>query len=140
MTTTEASDTKRVLELLSQGKITVDEAEQLLGALKDQIPADGAATGSPRWVRITMHRGPDGQRPEKNVNVRVPIALARSGIKLGAMFNMFNPRLQDELRKQGVEADFSKINFAELTKALDDLGETTIDVDDGKAQIRVRCE
>ena len=137
--TTEPSDTKRVLELLSQGKITVDEAEQLLGAVKE-APGEPGGAAAPRWLRITMHRDARDGRPEKNVNVRVPIGLARSGLKIGAMFHMFNPRLREELRKQGVDVDFSKIDLAELDRALQGLGETAIDVDDGKAQIRVSCE
>jgi hypothetical protein len=138
MTAAQNSDTKRVLELLSQGKVTVDEAEQLLAAMK--ASAGAAAQPSPRWVRITMHTDASNGRPEKNVNVRVPLALARSGLKLGAMVHVFNPRLQEELRKQGVDVDFTKVDLAELSRALEDLGETTIDMDNGRAQVRVRCE
>lgn len=141
MTTTETTDTRRVLELLTQGKITVDEAEQLLGALKD-VPADPAAPRSaPRWMRITIDKAAHDGRPARTVNIRVPLALARSGVRLGAMFPfVFGPKLKEEFRKQGVDFDLSKIDLSDIEAAAKDLGETTIDVDDGKAQIRVRCE
>ncbi len=139
MTAAQTSDTKRVLELLSQGKVTVDEAEQLLAAIKEGA-AGAAGQASPRWMRITMHKDASDGRPERNVNVRIPLALARSGLKLGAMVQMFNPRLQEEFRKQGVDVDFTKVDLADLSKALEDLGETTIEVDNGRAQVRVRCE
>ena len=143
MTTTEADETKRVLELLSQGKITVDEAEQLLRALKG--PADppiGTATGAkPRWIRITIDRSEDDGRPARTVNIRVPLAVARSGVRLGAMFPfLFGPKLQEEFRKQGIDFDLSKLDPSDIEAAAKDLGETTIDVDNGKKQIRVRCE
>lgn len=141
MTTIETSDTKRVLELLTQGKITVDEAEQLLGALKE-APADRTTPRTPpRWMRVTIDKPAQDGRPAKTVNIRVPLALARSGVRLGAMFPfVFGPKLKEEFRKQGVDFDLSKIDLSDIEAAAKDLGETTIDVDDGKAQIRVRCE
>jgi hypothetical protein len=141
MTTTETSDTKRVLELLTQGKITVDEAEQLLGALKEAPAEPAAGRPAPRWMRITIDKAAHDGRPARTVNIRVPLALARSGVRLGAMFPfVFGPKLKEEFRKQGVDFDLSKIDLADIEAAAKDLGETTIDVDDGKAQIRVRCE
>ncbi len=144
MTTSEASDTKRVLELLSQGKVTVDEAEQLLRALKDapgasaEPPTPGA---KPRWIRITVDSAADGGKAARTVNIRVPLAVARSGIRFGAMFPfLFGPKLQEEFRKQGIDFDFSKIDPSDIEAAAKDLGETTIDVDNGRKQIRVRCE
>lgn len=144
MTTTDGSDTKRVLELLAQGKITVDEADQLLRALGDGAPADGgseAAGAKPRWMRITIDRVAEGGRPARTVNIRVPLAVARSGVRFGAMFPfLFGPKLQEQFRRQGIDFDFSKIDPADIEAAARDLGETTIDVDNGKKQIRVRCE
>jgi len=142
MTTIETSDTKRVLELLTQGRITVDEAEQLLGALRDAPAADPAAPQTPpRWMRVTIDKAARDGRPARTVNIRVPLSLARSGVRLGAMFPfVFGPRLKEEFRKQGVDFDLSKIDLSDIEAAARDLGETTIDVDDGKAQIRVRCE
>lgn len=143
MTTTEGNDGRRVLDLLAQGKITVDEADQLLRAL-----ADGASAGAspetgakPRWMRITIDRVAEGGRPARTVNIRVPLAVARSGVRFGAMFPfLFGPKLQEQFRRQGIDFDFSKIDPADIEAAARDLGETTIDVDNGKKQIRVRCE
>ena len=142
MTTIETSDTKRVLELLTQGRITVDEAEQLLGALRDAPAAEPEARQTPpRWMHVTIDKAARDGRPARTVNIRVPLSLARSGVRLGAMFPfVFGPRLKEEFRKQGVDFDLSKIDLSDIEAAARDLGETTIDVDDGKAQIRVRCE
>jgi hypothetical protein len=131
---------KRVLELLTQGKVTIDQAEQLLSALKD-APGDGAPRTPPKWMRITIDKAAQDGRAARTVNIRVPLALARSGVRLGAMFPfVFGPKLKEEFQKQGVDFDLSKLDFSDIEAAARDLGETTIDVDDGKAQIRVRCE
>jgi SHOCT-like protein len=139
--TTATDETRRVLELLSHGKITVDDADQLLRALKDTPPATEAQPTQPRWMRISIDKAAHDGHPARNVNIRVPLALARSGVRLGAMFPfVFGPKLKEEFRKQGVDVDFSKIDLSDIEAAAKDLGETTIDVDDGKAQIRIRCE
>jgi SHOCT-like protein len=141
MTTTPTDETRRVLDLLSQGKITVDEAEQLLRALKE-APADGdAPRGVPRWVRITVDKTERDGRPARTVNIRVPLALAKSGIRLGAIIpHLLHYKMNQRLRDEGVNVEWSKIDLSQIETALNDLGETTIDVDDGKAQVRVRCE
>ena len=146
MTTTATEDTKRVLELLAQGRITVDEADQLLRAMKEpsEQPAAEtrtAETRTARWMRITIEKAARDGRPAKTVTIRVPVAFARSGLRLGAMFpHVFGPKLKEEFRKQGIDFDFSKLDLGHIEPLLNDLGETTIDVNDGQAQIRIRCE
>ena len=146
MTTTATEDTKRVLELLAQGRITVDEADQLLRAMKEPAEQPAAKTRTaetrtPRWMRITIEKAARDGRPAKTVTIRVPVAFARSGLRLGAMFpHVFGPKLKEEFRKQGIDFDFSKLDLGHIEPLLNDLGETTIDVNDGQAQIRIRCE
>ena len=45
MTATQTDDTRRVLDMLSQGKITVDEADRLIKALNTSQPAEAAQPG-----------------------------------------------------------------------------------------------
>jgi hypothetical protein len=44
------------------------------------------------------------------------------------------------LREQGIDVDFSKIDLSQIDTVLNNLGETTIDMDDGRAQVRITCE
>jgi hypothetical protein len=144
MTTTATENGRRILELLAQGKITVDEAEQLLRAVDAPAarPTSGETPGGDatrRWVRITIDKSAIHGRPPKQVSIRVPLALVRSGIKFGAMFPKFDP-VRKHFRDHGIDADFSKIDLAELETMLGNLNETTIDVDGGKAQLRISYE
>ena len=54
--TTQTDDTRRILEMLSQGKITVDDADRLIQA----VSADRAAARRPRTRRRTPSRAPAG--------------------------------------------------------------------------------
>jgi hypothetical protein len=144
--TTVTDDTRRILELLSQAKVTVDEAAELLRAVKetssDAAPAaDAGARPAPRWFRITVDKPAREGQPAREVNIRIPIALARSGIKLGAMIPyLVEHKMNTRLRERGIDVDLSKIDFSQFETMLNDLGEMTIDVDHGQAQVRVRCE
>ena len=115
-------DSRRVLELLSQAKITVDEAEQLLRALRGDEPASAesargsssSTTASPQWIRITVEKQREGQ-PPKTVTIRTPVSVARGGVKLGAMFERFASHpFADRLRQEDVDVDFSKLDLSEL--------------------------
>ena len=69
-------DTRRVLDLLAQGKITVDEADQLLRAMAAAAPGaaaagpDEAARPALRWVRIAVHKQAKEGHKDKDVNIR----------------------------------------------------------------------
>ena len=140
------ADRRRILDLLAQGKITVDEAEQLLTAMAGASPAaiEGASNASndpnsARFVRVNVHKAANQWRPEKQVSIRIPVALARSGMKLGAIIQGFGPEgLAEKLRERGI--DLSKLDQAPFEQVLQDMGELSIDVDQGKTQVRISCE
>ena len=146
---TDTTDSRRILDLLAQGKITVDDADQLLRAIGSAAgePASGASTGgtskaaTAKWLRVTVDKAPKEGRPRRQVSIRVPMTLVRGGVKLGAMFpHMARDPLGQKLREQGIDVDLSKIDLSQIDSVLDNLGETTIDVDDGKAQVKITCE
>lgn len=144
--TTTSSDSRRILELLSQGKISVDEADQLLRAVGAAASAERATAGSstdegrhdaPKWMRITVDKAAREGRPAKQVAIRVPMAVVRGGARLGAMFpRVAGDRVMQRLREQGI--DIAAIDFSQIEQVLGNLGETTIDVDEGKGKAQVR--
>ncbi len=146
--TTTTDRSRRVLQLLAQGKITVDDADALLRALQrdDAAPADDAAgpgasgDASPKWIRFTIEKQRDGQ-PPKTFTIRTPIAAARSGLKLGAMFKRFASQpFAERLRQEGIDVDFSKLDVSQLDTLFAEMNEMEMDVDGGRTKIRLRCE
>ncbi len=135
-----ATDARRVLELLAEQKITIDDAERLLQALRS--PQAQSAGSAPRWflkIAVTRPKG-DGSGKE-DVNVRVPIGIIRSGMRLGAIIPGFaRERVHARLRERGVDIDLAKLDPAMIESLIDELGEANIDIDSGKAQVRITCE
>ena len=78
----------KILQMLSAGQVTAEEAERLISAVeKGPEPEDSAASPKPKpkYIRVevkpvegSLSRGP-------NVNVRVPMQLLRAGVRLASL-------------------------------------------------------
>jgi hypothetical protein len=154
--TTQTDDTRRILDMLSQGKITVDEADRLIKAMSADPPAETATADTvtdgrrrPRWFRINIHKPAKDQthRP-KDVNIRVPITVVKGGMRLGAIIATFaGEKAAQRMKERGLDLDLSTINgdlsrmngadFDTFLKSLDDMN---IEIDDGKSQVRITTE
>ena len=131
-------ETRQVLEMLSEGKVTVQEAEQLLQAVA--APGQpGEKTAEPRYFRILINKPAHDGKKAENVNIKVPITVVRGGLRLGALFPGMLGKKKIQL-ENGTELDLSKIHYSDLEAMIKDIGELTVDVDGGDAQVRIRCE
>jgi len=155
MTTTN-EDARRVLEMVSQGKLTVDDAERLLKAMADAGDGSTSTPGTPaagddaprkRWLRINIHKPAGEHRPHaKDVNIRVPMGVVRGGMRLGAIIATFAgekaaQRMKDrglDLDLSAINGDLSKMNGPEFDAFLSSLHD--IDIDDGKSRVRITSE
>ena len=136
-------DRLRILKMLSEGKISPDEAERLLDALGGQPPAPDAAPAVPavpRYFRVLVD-AIDGQEGPTKVNVRVPMQLLRAGVRLSALIP---PAACDEVNaamaRQGLPFDINQLKPENLDELVASLGELTVDVDSDAARVRVFCE
>ena len=141
-----SDETRRVLDLLAQGKITVDEADRLLKAVAAAPPADAAsepgAAPRPRWLRINIQKqSEDGHGEKKNVNVRVPISFVKGGMRLGALIAPFaGEKAIARLRERGYDLDLSRLDAEAIETWLKDVDDLNVHIDNGKEQVRITCE
>lgn len=133
---------KRILEMLSEGKISVDEAEQLLSLVEepadeppDPFPPPKQRNGPGKYLRIV---GVDG---DERFNIRVPLSLIRGGVKIGALFTTGpSSKINERLKERGIDLD-----QLSGTDGLDDLvnglSELETDVQDGTHdRVRIYAE
>jgi hypothetical protein len=133
---------RKVLEMLSEGKISVEEAEKLLAAVGEPSSDAGiAAPGKRDWnyLRVQVEPGPGSQKPER-VNIRVPRKLIHAGLKFAA----FIPReaqgqVSQALKDKGFDVDLSKITPQDLEDLISNIDDLTVEVD-GEQKVRVFCE
>jgi hypothetical protein len=130
---------RKVLEMVSQGKLTVQEAEQLLQAVETGTGAE-ERKANPKYFRILVTKPAQDGKKAENVNIRVPISVVRGGLRLSALFPGIMGKKKIQLGN-GTELDLSSATYADLEAMIKDIGELSVDVDDveGK-QVRIRCE
>src|SRR4029077_198630 len=134
---------RKILEMLSAGQITAEEAERLIGALEKESPAANGtdhARVKPKYIRVLVEdTGHQGKNP--TVNVRVPMQLLRAGVKLAHLIPaQARVHVNDALHEKGFDVDLSQIKPENLEELVDHLGELTVDVDDKDVKVRVFCE
>ena len=143
-------DRKKILEMLSEGKITVEEAEKLISALQvDSSESTGSTTGIPetrladkskfKYLRVLVEPGPNSDNSER-VNIRVPLNLIRAGLRWASLIpQSVKPKVDAALKDQGIDIDLSKIKPEDLEELVTNLNDLTVEVE-GKEKVRVFCE
>lgn len=127
----------RVLEMVSEGKITPEEGEKLLSAIGTEAPVKKTGRkNSMLRVRVDV-KDPD-KKEQACVNVNVPLTLAKKAVGLMS----FIPKdTKKELAEQGIDLD--EINLKELIELFEDgeINEELVNVDTGDdvqgAKVRV---
>lgn len=129
----------KILQMVSDGTITPEEAEKLLSRL--DAPGTTTAVAMPEIGEGDRKSGPlkylrvvvDGS---DKVNIRVPIGLIRTGIKLTTLIPM---HASEHLAEHGIDlSQFNNLDGDALMEALREL-RVDVDTEDGDV-IRVFCE
>jgi len=128
---------KKILDMLAEGKITADDAERLLdkiGSAEPSSPGNGRKpreTHKIKWLMVRVD-STDGDK----VNVRVPINLIRTGIKLGAILPA---GASERIKASGFDLnDLTTLADEELMEALADL-QVDVNSEEGDV-VRIYCE
>jgi hypothetical protein len=138
------TDRSRILGLLADGKISADEAERLLDAL-DAPPAasestpgeEGESLPLPKflYVKVLSTEG-------DNVDVRVPLSLVRSGLKLTSLIPpQAMDQINDSMSEHGMQMDFQNLKPEDIEELTESLREMEVNVDSANGdKVRVWCE
>ena len=145
-----SEERKKVLEMLAEGKINAEEAERLLEKLdapgdkhdgsrhtrarqvvaSEEAGQDGSRRAPPKYLRVLIE-----SKDDETVNIRVPLALVRTGI-----LNATLPKdAKEKIEAKGIDlGQFNKMNVDELIQALTEL---SIDIDSSEGEtVRIFCE
>jgi len=138
---------RQILQMVAEGKVTVDEAERLIGALERQQPdAPAGAVPGPgikaKYLRVLVD-SPDasGGDETSRVNVRVPLQLLRAGVRIASLIPpQALTKVNAELARSGVPIDLTQLRPQDVEELIEQLAEFSVDVDDPGARVRVFCE
>jgi hypothetical protein len=133
-----SEDRSRILNMLAAGKISAEEAERLLDAL-DTRAATAPSTSEPAvkgdpgpllealpkflYVKVNAENG-------DTVDVKIPIALVRSGLKLTSLIPpQAMDQINDSMSEHGMSVDFNNLKPEDIDELVEALREMEINVD-----------
>jgi hypothetical protein len=138
---------RQILEMLAEGKINADEADRLIGAL-DGASSTATATATatavqakplPKFIRVMVDAKEGKDDKPVHINVRVPIALLRAGVRLASMIpSVAQDRVNQALREQGMDFDVSQIKPENLNEVIDQLQDLSVDIDQKQDDVKIR--
>ena len=135
---------QKILKMVEEGKITAQEALELLEALgkTEEIvpPSPKKPKGKKKMFRIRIDaQGDEGGKGRAKVNVNIPIDVAK---KLTSLTRMIPNSAKSEMEKEGFNID--ELNLNELLEAIEngDMDESIVDIDaegdDGEGGAKVK--
>lgn len=135
------NERRQILQMVSDGKIGPDEAERLLDALNrggSEEPTVTQPTGKPKWLRVEIKCDPDQHNGRESVNVKVPLALLKAGVKLSSLMpEGARSKMSAHMDSHGL--DLSDLDGEKLDGFIAALCESPIEVDAEKEKVRVYC-
>lgn len=158
-----ADEIGQVLSMLSEGKITAEEAEKLINAIRPTPEAQSFAFdplmgfggmgrgrakrgrghrsrrhrhAGPRFLRIVVDEDDNGKR--ERVNIKVPLKLLRAGISLGGLMpREAKEKIAEALAAKGIEVDPFSLEGADAEEIAEALSDLEIDLDGKGKTIRI---
>jgi hypothetical protein len=144
---------RQILQMLSEGKVSADEAERLISAMEEPSPTKSSDMGPksggkdhPKYPRVQVE-SEDGDRHDgpTKVNVRVPMQLLRAGVKLAYLIPAAALQKANlAMHEKGIPVDLSQIKPDNLEELVEQLSDLVVDVDqkdaNTKVKVRVFCE
>jgi hypothetical protein len=145
---------KKVLQLLAEGKINVDEAQQLLSLVSSEKDGGASAGNSekqakslPRYIHVIVEPKPGASHSEQDVrsrskvNIRVPLSLVRAGIKFAALMpSEAVDHMDRAIKDKGLSFDVKKLKEEDLSELVSALENSEINVDSEREVVRIYSE
>lgn len=136
-------NTRQVLEMLAAGKITTDEADRLINALREN-PRPAATTANaeprpqPKYLRVMVDTNDDKDGPTK-INIRVPLQLLRAGVRLASLVPAnAQAKVNSALREQGIDLDITKLKAEDVDELIDELRDVSVDIAQQREDVKIR--
>ena len=135
----------RILAMIEGGKISAEEGAKLLDAVGgDRDLRDVAGNGkSPKYlvIKVVPREGANGHSDVERVNIRIPLAILRAGVKLGSLIPLSaHERIDEAMSQHGVHFNWKNLDDAAIDELIDSLADLQVDADGRKHEVRIRTE
>jgi hypothetical protein len=135
---------RKILEMLANKKIDTDEADRLLSLVEpDNAKSSPEEIKTLKYLRVVIQPTDIGLAAGEceKVNVRVPMALLRAGMKLTSIIPPAAYKEMDSsLKEQGIEFDLRNLKPENIEEFIAAMGDLEVNIDSNKQTVRVYAE
>lgn len=136
---------KKILTMLSEGKISTEDADNLLNAIKEEGIKDTSINQKesrkkifPDYLYVIVE--PKSKGKDK-VNIKIPLKLLKAGVKLASLMpHSLQEQVNASLKKEGIDFDIESINRENFTDFILTLTAVSIDVESENERLKIYCE
>jgi hypothetical protein len=130
----------KIIDLLSEGRISTDEAALLLRELGvPPVDSGNGRVSKPKFLRVVAKE--PGQPSGKGTYMRIPFPLLRTVAKLAKMFPKAAARkLNRMLRENGIDAILETVDVADMETLLKHLPDLHVDIENETQILKIYCE
>ena len=138
-----ADEKMRILNMLSEGKITPEEAEKLLAALDKQTPprsGEKTLLDSMENKNLYVQVQPKEGKTSERVSVKVPFALLKAGLNIAGLIPQdAQDKINSSMSEKGMNFNLNDLGPENVKEILAALEEFTVDIDTDDSTIQVYC-
>ncbi len=135
------NERERILQMVADHKLTVDEAAALLQALSTpgspgaDLPAVPDSPGrypkaSPKYLRVQIT-----EHGQDKINIRVPVQLIRAGVQLGALLP---PEVQQRMGEHQWNMNLGNIKPENIDAFIEGLSDLEVNVQEQADGVQIR--
>jgi len=130
----------KILNMLSEGKISAEEADKLIAAISEQneVANPVGSNGLPKYLFVHVN-SLDGSKKE-NVNIKVPMALLKAGVNIASLMpDDVQGEIDNAMDEKGIKFNLSDIKKENLDEFILALRELEVNVDGENERVRIYC-
>lgn len=129
--------------MLSEGKISPEEAEKLLSAVDSQEKPSGGGSSlidSMENKNLYVQIEPKEGKTSERVSVKVPFALLKAGLNIAGLIPQeAQDKIHTSMNEKGLNFNFNDMNPENIKEILAALEEFSVDIDTDDSTIKVYC-
>ncbi len=136
----------KVLNMIAEGKISVEEGGKLLDALdkneaKTDTSEDLIETVKKAGINyLYVDINPKNESAKEKVHVKVPLALVRAGVNIASMLpGDVQEKVNSAMDEKGMSFDLSSIKPENIEELIQALEEMEVNIDSEDHAVRVYC-
>lgn len=128
----------KILEMLQNGKLSIDEAERLLNAVNQDSKVSAVTSKkSLKFLNISVN---SKEENGKKIKIKIPLRLLKAGMKLTSLIPQDSrAKIQAAMDRKGIKFDLGQLNELNMDELIETLSEFEVAIDDYES-VQIYCD